>query len=241
MMSFGSFLPIRRGPLTWLLMLWVVTAAAQAELPTRGMSLEDLMPTGWRLLDHTVGDLNQDQRPDLAFVIQGTDPTRREAPPTPHLDSVDLNPRSLAVYFQQADGSYRLITQADGFIPLRDSPNMDDPFDGVGVTPRGVLQIDLHYFFSMGSWTTSDHSYKFRYQNERFELIGYDSNEVHRGSGEVERFSFNFSTRKMSRTTGSIIEGSPTETQWDRYQLDRLKSLEELREPFTWEFMGARI
>lgn len=241
MMLFDSFLPSRREVLTWLLMLWVAVAVAQSELPLRGMTLDELIPAGWRLLDQTAGDLNQDRRPDLAFVIQGVNPALREAPPSPQLDSIDLNPRKLAIYFQQADGSYRLATQAEQFIPLRDSPNMDDPFDGVGVTPRGVLQIDLHYFFSMGSWTTSDHSYKFRYQNERFELIGYDSNEVHRGSGEVDSFSFNFSTRKMSHSTGSIIEGSPTETQWDRFELPRLKSIGELKVPLQWAFMGARI
>jgi hypothetical protein len=227
--------------LSYLLFGWIYAQNVAPDLPTQGSTLEALIPAGYRLLDHTAGDLNQDGRPDLALVTQGTDSTRREAPPAPGMDSLDLNPRRLAIYFQQPDSSYRLVAQADQFIPLRESLNMDDPFDGVGVTPRGVLQIDLHYFYSMGSWTTSDHSYKFRYQNERFELIGYDSNELHRGSGEVNSFSFNFSTRKMSRTTGSLVEGKPTETTWDRFELERLKSLQELEKPFNWSFMGTRI
>ena len=58
---------------------------------------------------------------------------------------------------------------------------------------------------SAGSWWTSTNVYIFRFQNNVFELIGYESNAYMRNTGEEEGTSINFSTNKAKITTGGNI------------------------------------
>lgn len=207
-------------------------------LPQRVADPLALTPEGWELLAHTRGDLNQDGLPDLAVVWQGTDPALIEQ--GSH-DGSNLNLRPLVVYFQQPGGGYQLQVQVDSLVPRKESPNMDDPFDAIYITERGVLQLQLHLFYSMGSWTTSDHTYKWRYQRGRFELIGYGGDEVHRGSGAVTVYSINFSTRKMRITRGNLAQEATATTEWKRFELAQLKALSEMGQLFRWAFMGVYL
>ncbi len=60
--------------------------------------------------------------------------------------------------------------------------------------------------------------YTFRLKNNQFELIGYDTFSLYRASGEINRSSYNFLTKRKSFTTGENISSSPDEekpiTQW---------------------------
>ena len=148
------------------------------ELQQSGTSIEELIPKEWKLLSHETGDLNKDGTPDHAFVIQNTDISNFDTTAGFGEDTVDLNPRVLAIYFGSSTGLLNKVHQANKFIPLKDSPTLEEPFDGIKITEPGVLQIDFHFWSSMGSWSTSRHSYKFRYQNDHFELIHAGSSMV---------------------------------------------------------------
>ena len=89
----------------------------------------------------------------------------------------------------------------------------------------------------------SNHTYKFRFQNHRFELVGYDSSERHRGTGETTEYSINFSARKMT-TFKMTIDDNNTETtsqENNTFKLDELKSIKSLKKPFKWEFNGIYL
>ncbi len=221
----------------------MVTKSQTLELKPYGASLKSLIPTGWKLLKKAEGDLNQDGYNDLAFVIQNTDSKNiRNNEEGLGRKTIDLNPRILAIYFRDGK-SKQLIKygQYDEFIILQDSPVMDEPFKSLEIDQRGILKISFHFWSSAGSWSTSDDHYKFRFSDKAFQLIGYDSFYLHRGSGEVQEHSINFLTRKMKISKGTIEQDILESVQWKKFKLKKLKTLQELKKPFEWHFMGIEI
>ena len=214
------------------------------DLPRTGVDINELVPDGWRVLSSSVGDLNGDGTDDLAFAVQNNDPNNFEANEGLGTDSINLNPRILAIYFKSADSVYHKHLQSNEFILLRDSPTMDEPFDGLTIQDNGVLSIRFHFWYSAGSWYMSDHEYKFRYQNDHFELIGYESSSTHRGTMETTEHSINFLTKKM-KVVATVLdekaEEEQTTVQWKDFQLDQLKTIRSLKKPFEWSFEGVRI
>lgn len=79
----------------------------------------------------------------------------------------------------------------------------------------------------------------FRYQNDSFELIGYDQSEFSRASGEESSESINFSTGKKSTTTGGNIfednESNP-KTTWSTITKKNLLRLEDCNEETAFSF-----
>ena len=234
-----------RGRLTFILAMCSFPCFGQTEmieLDDYGNSLEDVIPKGWKIVSQSFGDLTADGIEDVVIVIQGTDSTKIDFNEDIEADPIDLNPRILAIF--SGGGTSRGFTkkmQANEFIIGRDSPTMDEPFDGVEITKNGTLKIDFHFWYSFGSWSTSNHTYLFRYQHHQFELIGYDSYESDRGNGETTDRSINFSTRKMKITKGNSSEDEPHSVEWKEFELDELKTLESLGKPFEWEFMGTSL
>ena len=154
-------------------------------------------PRGWIVQVQTSGDLNGDGRPDLAFVLHGTDPklhVRREGF---GVEDLDTNPRILGVAFAQADGSYRLAAQNSSLIPRWTESNMEDYFgeeDGSLTIARGAFTVGLHYFANAGGWDAGSTALTFRWQHGRFELIGYDNDNTNRATLVETDTSVNYST-----------------------------------------------
>jgi len=208
-------------------------------LDEEGDSIENLIPKEWEILSTSTGDLNKDGINDLVFAIQNTDKNNFNIHDGPGRDTINLNPRILGIYFRNKNGQLIKKLQSDKFIILQDSPTMDEPFDGIEILKNGILKVDFHFWFSAGSWSMSSHSYKFRFQNEKFELIGYDSSERHRGTGETTDYRINFSTRKMNISRMTIDENDieTVKEESKTFKLDSLKSIQSLGKPFEWEFI----
>src|SRR5690606_30357955 len=106
------------------------------------------------------------------------------------------------------DQGYELESSNDkGFIPAQNSevnPCLADPLlenGGLDIV-NGMLKIYVHYWMSCGSYEVNQASYTFRFQKQRFELIGFDHQAVSRSTGESSRRSINFSTGRKSETSG---------------------------------------
>ena len=238
---------MKRRILTLIFMILGLCAYGQPEhpgLPALGNTLSELIPSGWRILSSSSGDLNKDGIEDIAFAIQNTLQKNLQPNDGLGIDTIDLNPRILGIYFGKSDGTFEKKLQSNTFIILQDSPTMDEPFDSLQILSNGVLQIDFHFWFSAGSWYISNHQYKFRFQNEAFELIGYESSETHRATQKTTNHSINFSTRKMSITTlvfDEETEKEITTEEWKKFELQNLKSIQSLGKPFEWKFQEIMI
>lgn len=214
-------------------------------LKYQGNTIEELIPPNWKLLAAAKGDLNYDTIVDIAFVIEKTDKDNI------HLnkggfgrDSINLNPRILGIYFKNKEGEFVKKLQADQFIILQDTPTMDEPFKGIEILENGMLKINFHFWFSAGSWSMSDHSYEFKFQNNKFELISYNASERNRGTGETAAYRIDFLKQKMSIQKTSIDEQNNEINEKEiskTFSLKELPSIQSLGKPFEWEFNGVYL
>jgi len=200
----------------------------------QGKDIDSFIPNGWKLLDSTQGDLNKDNQNDLVLIIQHKDSIRIIKNNFDYNDTVLAQPRILIILFHnQTTNQYQLVEQSNSFIFNHDNPNMEEPYQDISIF-NGVLKIDFQIFMNMGGWGISNNSYKFRYQDNQFVLIGADYYSVNRGSGDTEYRSYNFLTKKLRVATGTI-ESDKHKIVWRTIDLKEFKTLKTFNHPLTWE------
>ena len=204
------------------------------DFPTKAKTVNDLIPKGWKIILTTNGDLNKDKFEDTVIVIEKDDKKNIKKNDVLGPDYLNLNPRILLVLFKQKDGTYILASKNDkGFIQSEndeENPTLMDTLTGISIK-NNTLRINFDYFLSAGSYSASQTVFTFRFQNNRFELIGLDNNSFMRNSGEQEEFSINFSTNKMKTTSGRNMFdeklGKPKET-WENINIKKKYILDEM-------------
>ena len=204
--------------------------------PQKAKTVNDFIPKGWKKIFTTNGDLNKDKLEDTVIVIEKEDKKNIKKNDGFSPEELNLNPRILLVLFKQKDGTYVLASKNDkGFIKSEgndDNPALMDTLDDI-IIKNNVLKIVFNYFMSAGSWWTSTNVYIFRFQNNVFELIGYESNAYMRNTGEEEGTSINFSTNKAKITTGGNIfeekENNPKD-EWRYLKFEKKYILDEMTE-----------
>lgn len=239
--------------LTFLLFFCFNLILLSQEIPNSGKNLNDFVPKNWKIFKQAQGDLNKDKKADVVLIIEDTNPENIFQNENLGSSVINTNPRYLLVLFKTEKG-YDLKEINKTFIPTEgdlESACLADPLmDGGIEIKNGTLILSLYYWVSCGSWYTSTNVYTFRYQKNEFELIGFDSKEFHRASGDMNSTSINFSTKKMSNTSGGNMfeedaDGNKIEsdekTEWKNFKLDKLKNLKTLKVPMEWEFMGNYI
>jgi hypothetical protein len=217
------------------------------KIPKFGSSLKSFVPKGWKTILQQNGDLNKDGLADHAIVIECTDAENFLKNDGLGVERLNLNPRLLLIVFKISANSYRLVSIANSnFIPsANDADNscLSDPLlqDGGISIENGLLIVSFQYFYSCGSWYVTNKNYTFRFQNQKFELIGYDDSDFHRSSGEKSSTSINFSTKRRSDTTGgnefNDVQDKP-KTIWTKIKVNKLPTLETITEEFISEFYG---
>ena len=204
--------------------------------PQKAKTVNDFIPKGWKEILTTNGDLNRDKLEDTVIVIEKEDKKNIKKNDGFGPEELNLNPRILLVLFKQKDGTYVLASKNDkGCIKSEgndDNPALMDTLDDI-IIKNNVLKIVFNYFMSAGSWWTSTNVYIFRFQNNVFELIGYESNAYMRNTGEEEGTSINFSTNKAKITTGGNIfeekENNPKD-EWRYLKFEKKYILDEMTE-----------
>ena len=196
------------------------------DFPTKAKTVDNFVPKGWKEILTTNGDLNKDKLEDTVIVIEKDDVLGP--------DYLNLNPRILLVLFKQKDGTYILASKNDkGFIQSEndeENPTLMDTLTGISIK-NNTLRINFDYFLSAGSYSASQTVFTFRFQNNRFELIGLDNNSFMRNSGEQEEFSINFSTNKMKTTSGRNMfdeELSKPKETWENINIKKKYILDEM-------------
>lgn len=211
--------------------------------PQKAKTIDDFIPKGWKRISSTNGDLNKDKLEDVVIVIEKEDKKNIKKNDSLGPDYLNLNPRILLVLFKQKDGTYTLVSKNDkGFIPSpnsEDEPTLEDTFDSISIK-NNTFRINFNYFYSAGSWGTSQTNYIFRYQNNKFELIGFSESSFMRNSGEEEELSINFSTNKVKTTTGgNVFEGNVNnpKSKWKTVNFKRKYTLDEMSDNVMEEIL----
>ena len=224
--------------LFFILLLFLISSiyVFGENFPQKAKTVNDFIPKGWKKILTTNGDLNKDKLEDTVIVIEKEDKKNIKKNDGFGPEELNLNPRILLVLFKQKDGTYILASKNDkGFIKSEgndNNPALMDTLDDI-IIKNNVLKIVFNYFMSAGSWWTSTNVYIFRFQNNVFELIGYESNAYMRNTGEEEGTSINFSTKKAKITTGGNIfeekENNPKD-EWRYLKFEKKYILNEMTE-----------
>ena len=224
--------------LFFILLLFLISSiyVFGENFPKKAKTVNDFIPKGWKKILTTNGDLNKDKLEDTVIVIEKEDKKNIKKNDGFGSEELNLNPRILLVLFKQKDGTYILASKNDkGFIKSEgndNNPALMDTLDDI-IIKNNVLKIVFNYFMSAGSWWTSTNVYIFRFQNNVFELIGYESNAYMRNTGEEEGTSINFSTNKAKITTGGNIfeekENNPKD-EWRYLKFEKKYILDEMTE-----------
>jgi hypothetical protein len=202
-------------------------AAQQFKYPAFPSTVKNLnacILPGWFLKDSVTGDLSGDAIHDFAIVIESKD-TLDEMRPDSMINRG--NPRILLIgFYDKKSGRYRVVLQHNSFITRYGEGGMvPDAFVGLTISDR-VLTIILQFIRQSAT-------YKFRYQQNDFYLIGAISAGLF-STGQFDNWDINFSTKKVRHTWGHISEEKEKE-EWLNVPDPKLKKLKEMTMPFQWE------
>jgi hypothetical protein len=213
---------LRLFALPLLALLAAAAAAAQVEeggpppvdipqLPEQAADAAGFVPAGWRLEASASGDLDRDGRSDLAMVLRMDDPANVLSNDGLCGETLDTNPRILAVALAAAGRGYRLGVQDQELIPRRDNPCATDWFAPEHLRiERGAVRVDLERFMSAGGWDMGTTSFTFRWEDGNLRLIGYDFSNMKRNTGEFTAVSINYLTGRAKLTRGRMDEDRET-------------------------------
>lgn len=164
------------------------------DIPVSGKSLESFIPKGWRLLDKADGDLNTDKLVDTAAVIEQDRKWVVE-------DFGSAPERILIILNKQKDGSYKMaLSSINAILKADEGGIFGDPYEDISIK-NGVLTFS----FYGGSNYRWGYTYKFRYQNNGWFMIGATLYNIYTGTGEYTSKDFNLSIGKETVTKG--VEG----------------------------------
>jgi hypothetical protein len=159
-------------------------------LPSAAADAAGFVPPGWRLIATNEGDLDGDQRADLALILKMEEPANiltvaGADGPTP----IDTNPYLLVIAFADPGAGYRLASRNLGLIRRR--TQLYDGDDEIGpetvTIERGTMRVDFQHLRGATS-------FRFRWQGQAMRLIGYDQSGV--AGGCIGATSINFLTRR---------------------------------------------
>ena len=202
------------------------------KLPKSGKSINDFVPKDWETVGKAQGDLNGDNIEDSALVIKANLSKFLNKNDGLGSDPFDTNPRILVILFKDKDG-YKIAKQSNTFIVAPDSPTQLEPFQEVRIK-NGILELSFELFSSAGSWSTTSSSYRFKFLNGEFVLIGADKTDSMRNSGEMNSRSYNFLTSRLKVSTGNF-SSDREKVRWRTYKLRKLKTLDTFKAPFSWK------
>jgi hypothetical protein len=161
------------------------------KIKAAGNSLEDFIPKDWKLISKVQGDLNKDKLKDYAAVIEYTGED---------VDNDDMEsgqPRIFFAIFKEKDGTYKLSVQSKNLIMKSGEGGVyGDPFEGMEYS-RGSVVVSL-YGGSNWRW---GYTYRFRYQNKGWYLIGETDVSEFTVTGESTKADTNCLTGSQIITT----------------------------------------
>ncbi len=171
-------------------------------LPSKATDVSGFVPKGWRIDVQKSGDLNNDGKADLVFVLIGDDLTKIIPGDANAQDYANTNPRMFGIAFaNKSNTGFVLALQNHTLIPQTVERVFDDPLSKDDlVIKNNTVTFAFYAFFG----SIVQPALQFRFQHNKLELIGFENYNTDRSSGTTTATSINYLTHKMIITTGNI-------------------------------------
>lgn len=208
--------------LLFLLLLFTSLFANSQNEPD---SLNQYIPVGHFIVEQVVGDLNKDGVDDYVLITKGTD--KSQIITDEYQRELDRNRRGIVILFKNDNGYETVISNSNCFSSEnKNGGAYDTPELSVDIK-KGILFIQYSHG-RYGWWR-----YTLRYQNNDFELIGYDSIS-NNGSVVSQETSINYSTKKKQTKkntyTAGEFEDPIFEETWEDIQIFELIKLSKIND-----------
>lgn len=167
-----------------------VAQSAFVEVGSTVKTIEAVVPNDRTILDSCSGDLNHDGSTDVVLVLQAVDSQLIAITWPDYVDTVFAQPRSVIVLFGSGSGAFTVFTRNDHFIPLHDTPHMNEPLEDMSIE-NGQLVVRCTSWASMGSWSMGHWVYSFRFLDGELRLTEANTGWFHRASHESTEHEFN--------------------------------------------------
>jgi hypothetical protein len=207
-----------------LLSFFVLFSNAESQTLT-AKNIVEFVPDGYKVFEEIHGDLNKDGISDAVLIIKAAD---KDGFVKDEYSGkiIDRNRKGIVIALKKGD-FYELVLRK---LSLFSSENEDGgvyylPELGYEITKGNLI---FHYAHGRyGYW-----QYIFRYQNNDFELIGYDG-ESSRGPVLLKGYSINFLTQKIiirenQNEHANDGEDEIIKTVWRNFKIDKLYKLSEI-------------
>ena len=214
--------------------------------PQKASKVEDFIPNGWKSVVIKKGDLNNDEIDDAVLVIQKDAPENFMPLFNAYEDLtgfIDANQMIILILFKDKNSQYNLISKNEnGFIVSKDkalveqletlsSPDLDDDLSKSINIKNDTLRLLTRSEYVKGARVTE---YIFRYQNNKFELIGLEYKYWHTSTDYAVdiAYSINFSTKKLIGTKD--ISGVRT----DETKIEKVEKSIDVKDKYILDTMA---
>jgi hypothetical protein len=189
-------------------------------IKNKGQTISSFIPDRWTLLDSTSGDLNGDNRIDIAFVIESKDSlttfTHQEQQGEVFVEvnkSEKYLRRILLIILKDSlADNFNLIEQNNTIILCHEDRTKVDPFEDIKIENR-ILKI-FYVAKSIDNSNGSASTYSFRYQDGEFLLIEAERQLYSEFPPMLEVNKFDFINKKWSVSKGDPDKGQKPKTFW---------------------------
>lgn len=205
-----------------------------------GQTISNFIPDRWTLLDSTSGDLNGDNRDDIAFVIESKDSlttfTHQEQQGEVFVEvnkSEKYLRRILLIILKDSlADNFNLIEQNNTIILSHEDRTKADPFEDIEIR-KGILKI-FYISTNNNNLNGGASTYSFRYQNGDFSLIEVDRQLWTEYPPMLEISKFDFINQNWSVSKGDPNKGQKPETIWKALNNIQIQTFRTFKRPYMW-------
>ena len=203
------------------------------EIIREGDTITDFVPDKWTILKSTLGDLNGDNREDIAIILESTDSLEtirffsfEGEMAKPKIVKERYKRRVLVILFKDSlTNKFDLIEQSNTIILCHENSKLEDPFKEIKID-NGLLKI-LYGHYSINN----SYQYFFKYKKGEFILArAY----WHLGDSNVRQtHNFDFETKIWLKTVSDLKTGKIyKETSKDLNEIP-IQTLKTFKRPFS--------
>jgi len=208
---------------------------AYPKLAPHAANVDAIVPSGWKIEQRAVGDLNGDGLPDVALTLRDQDPRNvvvKSGPDGP--TRYNTNPCVLVVLFAAAKGGYDLAVENRTLIPrLKNLYDEDDPTQIEFLAIKhGLLGVGFQYL----AHGPSNFTVRFRYSQGHFLLVGYDDNGV--TGGILSSRSIDFLSGRVKFSSGDVSSSKLLKERWMTFKPDPPLTMDQVGDATAFKPAG---